>query len=109
MIHEAMVLEYAGRHLAMIELAAALKLLLYVSLLACIFTPWGMAAASAGFSAYLIGVAIYVAKLTVAGFLLAVFETGIAKMRIFRVDEFLGVALMLGLLGTLLLFVSRSL
>lgn len=109
MIHEAMVLEYAGRHLAMIELAAALKLLLYVSLLACIFTPWGMAAASAGFSAYLIGVAIYVAKLIVAGFLLAVFETGIAKMRIFRVDEFLGVALMLGLLGTLLLFVSRSL
>jgi formate hydrogenlyase subunit 4 len=109
MIHEAMVLEYAGRHLAMIELAAALKLLLYVSLLACIFTPWGMAAASAGFSAYLVGVAVYVAKLTVAGFLLAVFETGIAKMRIFRVDEFLGVALMLGLLGTLLLFVSRSL
>ena len=48
------------------------------------------------------------AKLAVGGFLLALFETAIAKMRVFRVPEFLGVALMLGLLGTLLLFVSRS-
>ena len=43
MVHEAMVLEYSGRHLAMIELAAALKLLLYLSLIACIFVPWGLA------------------------------------------------------------------
>ncbi len=43
MVHEAMVLEYSGRHLAMIELAAALKLLLYVSLIGCIFLPWGIA------------------------------------------------------------------
>ena len=49
------------------------------------------------------------AKLAVGGILLAVFETAIAKMRVFRVPEFLGAALMLGLLGTLLLFVSRSL
>ena len=56
-----------------------------------------------------IGVAAYVAKLAVGGFLLAVFETAIAKMRVFRVPEFLGAALMLGLLATLLLFVSRSL
>ena len=48
MVHEAMVLEYSGRHLAMIELAAALKLLLYVSLIACIFVPWGLAGAKAG-------------------------------------------------------------
>lgn len=109
MIHEAMVLEYSGRHLAMIELAASLKLLLYLSLLGCIFTPWGMAAAGDGLPAYLIGAMAYVGKLAVGGFLLAFFETRIAKMRVFRVDEFLGVALMLGLLGTLLLFVSRSL
>ncbi len=57
----------------------------------------------------LIGVVAYVAKLAGGGFLLAVFETSIAKMRVFRVPEFMGVALMLALLATLLLFVSRSL
>ncbi len=109
MVHEAMVLEYSGRHLAMIEFAASLKLLLYVSLIACIFVPWGIAAPGAGPAAYLTGAAFYLAKIAVATFLLAVFETGIAKMRVFRVPDFLGAALMLGLLGTLLLFVSRSL
>jgi formate hydrogenlyase subunit 4 len=109
MVHEAMVLEYSGRHLAMIELAAALKLLLYVSLIACVFMPWGLAVAVAGSLALAVGVLAYLVKLAVAGFLLALFETAIAKMRIFRVPEFLGAALMLGLLGTLLLFVSRSL
>jgi formate hydrogenlyase subunit 4 len=109
MVHEAMVLEYSGRHLALIDLSAELKLLLYVSLIACLFMPWGMAAPGAGLAALLIGVAAYVAKLAVCGFLLAVFETSIAKMRVFRVPEFMGVALMLALLATLLLFVSRSL
>jgi formate hydrogenlyase subunit 4 len=109
MVHEAMVLEYSGRHLAMIELAASLKLLLYVSLIAAIFAPWGMAESGAAPQAYLVGAGIYVVKLAVAGVLLAVFETSIAKMRVFRVPEFLGAALMLGLLGTVLLFVSRSL
>ena len=109
MVHEAMVLEYSGRHLALIELAASLKLLLYLSLLGCIFAPWGMATAGEGFWAYLAGVAIYLGKLAFGGLLLAMFETSIAKMRVFRVDQFMGAALMLGLLGTLLLFVSRSL
>jgi len=107
MVHEAMVLEYSGRHLAMIELAASLKLLLYLSLLACVFIPWGMAVAGDGLPAYFVGAMAYVGKLAVGGFLLALFETSIAKMRVFRVDEFLGAALMLGLLGTLLLFMSR--
>jgi formate hydrogenlyase subunit 4 len=109
MVHEAMVLEYSGRHLAMIEAAAMLKLLLYVSLLACVFLPWGIAVSGAGVRAYAIGIAAYVAKLAAGGILLAIFETSIAKMRVFRVPQFLGAALMLGLLGTLLLFVSRSL
>jgi formate hydrogenlyase subunit 4 len=109
MVHEAMVLEYSGRHLALIELSASLKLLLYVSLIACLFAPWGLAPPNAGVAALAIGLASYVAKLAVGGFLLALFETSIAKMRVFRVPEFLGAALMLGLLGTLLLFVSRSL
>jgi formate hydrogenlyase subunit 4 len=109
MVHEAMVLEYSGRHLAMIELAASLKLVLYVSLIACIFAPWGLAPASAGLGAYAIGLAVYIGKLFVGGLLLALFEMAIAKMRVFRYAEFLGAALMLGLLGALLVFVSKSL
>jgi len=108
MVHEAMVLEYSGRHLAVLELAAALKLLLYISLIACIFFPWGLAPPDSGPAAYAIGAASYAGKLLAGGFLLAFFETSIAKMRVFRVPDFLGIALMLGLLGMLLLFVSRS-
>jgi formate hydrogenlyase subunit 4 len=108
MVHEAMVLEYSGRHLAMIELAAAVKLLLYVSLIACIFFPWGLAPPNGDVAACVVGVAAYLAKLFAGGFLLVLFETSIAKMRVFRVPDFLGIALMLGLLGTLLRFMSRS-
>jgi formate hydrogenlyase subunit 4 len=108
MVHEAMLLEYSGRHLAVIEFAAALKLLLYISLIAALFFPWGMAGAGSGAAAYALGVAAYIVKLAIGGFLLVLFETSIAKMRVFRVPEFLGAALMLGLLGTLLLFVSRT-
>ena len=108
MVHEAMVLEYSGRHLAMIELGAFLKLLLYVSLIACVFLPWKIAVFGAGPLAYAVGAGSYVVKLAIAGFLLALFETATAKMRVFRIPQFLGAALMLGLLGTLLLFVSRS-
>lgn len=108
MVHEAMVLEYSGRHLAMIEFGAALKLLLYTSLVVCMFFPWQMTISGAGLAAYLAGAAAYLLKLAIAGILLALFETATAKMRVFRVPEFLGAALMLGLLGTLLRFVSRS-
>lgn len=108
MVHEAMVLEYSGRHLAMVELSASLKLLLYVSLIACIFAPWGLAGAEAGLAALAVGLLAYLAKLGVAAVLLGLFETAIAKMRVFRVPEFLGSAFMLGLLATLLLFVLRS-
>ena len=62
----------------------------------------------AGAAAHMIGLLAYVAKLALAGVLLALFETAFAKMRVFRVPDFLGAALMLGLLGTLLLFVSRG-
>lgn len=109
MVHEAMVLEYSGRHLAMIELAAALKLLLYMALIGSVFVPWGIAPANAGLDGLLLGFIFFVGKLVAGGAMLALFETSVAKMRVFRVPDFLGVALMLGLLGTLLLFVSRSL
>jgi formate hydrogenlyase subunit 4 len=109
MVHEAMVLEYSGRHLAMIELAASLKLLLMISAIACIFFPFGMVTGAAGAGRYFIGLGAYGLKLAVAGTLLGIFEMSIAKMRVFRVPNLLGGALMLGLLATLLLFVSVGL
>jgi formate hydrogenlyase subunit 4 len=108
MVHEAMVLEYSGRHLALIELAGSLKLLLYLSLIACVFLPWQVAPPPPAPGRSPMGLAAWLAKLAVGGGLLALFETSIAKMRVFRVPDFLGAALMLGLLATLLLFVSRS-
>jgi formate hydrogenlyase subunit 4 len=109
MVHEAMILEYSGRHLAVIELAAMLKLVLYVSLIVCVFVPWGLAIADASVADRLLGALLYLVKLGVAGVALGVFETSIAKMRVFRVPDFVGAALMLGFLGALLLFVSRTL
>jgi formate hydrogenlyase subunit 4 len=108
MVHEAMILEYSGRHLAVIEAAASLKLLLYLSLVLCLFAPWGVAVAGEDLASYAVGLAVYAAKLAIGGFLLALFETAVAKMRVFRVSDFLGIALMLGLLAMLLLFVSRG-
>jgi formate hydrogenlyase subunit 4 len=109
MVHEAMVLEYSGRHLALLEAAAMLKLLFYLSLVACVFAPWGIARAGAGFGDIGVGVAAYVLKLAAGGVLLALFEGSIAKMRVFRVAEFLGGALLLGVLATIFLYVSRAL
>ena len=108
MVHEAMILEYSGRHLAVIELASFLKLLLYVSLIGCVFAPWGLAPVGAGLWPHVLGIVAYVGKLAIAGTLLGLFETAIAKMRVFRVPAFLGAAFMMGILGVLLLFVSRG-
>ena len=108
MVHEAMILEYSGRHLAVVELAGSLKLLLYLSLIACVFLPWSVAPAGAGFGPLSLGFLLYVVKLAVGGGLLGFFETTIAKMRVFRVPDFLGAGLMLGILAVLLLFVTRS-
>ena len=108
MVHEAMVLEYSGRHLAVIELAASLKLLLYLSLIACVFAPWSLAPVGGGIAAMLIGLVAWFLKLALGGVLLAFFETSIAKMRVFRVPSFMGASLMLGFLAALLLFVTRS-
>jgi formate hydrogenlyase subunit 4 len=109
MVHEAMVLEYSGRHLALIEAAASLKLVAYLSLVACLFFPFGMVPTGSSPIFYPLGILAWIVKMTVLGTALATFETAIAKMRVFRVPEFLGGALVLGFLGTLLLFVSRVL
>jgi formate hydrogenlyase subunit 4 len=109
MVHEAMVLEYSGRHLALIEAAGMLRLTLYMSLIACVFVPWGLDTGSAAIGALLVGLLAYVAKIAVASVLLAGFETSIAKMRVFRYTEFLGGALLLALLAALFLYLEVAL
>lgn len=106
MVHEAMLLEYSGRHLAMMELAASLRMVLYISLIICIFAPIGIVTRDLSPASAVIAVFLYLGKVAIACLLLAIFETATAKMRLFRVPNLLGIALMLGLLGTLLLFVS---
>ncbi len=109
MVHEAMLLEASGRHLALWEMQAALKLLLWMSLLSALFLPWGVAPAVSGPVAWAVGLGAWVAKLFALGFALAVFESAVAKLRIFRVPEFLGAALLLAALAVALLFVSTGL
>ncbi len=108
MVHEAMVLEYSGRHLAMIEAAGQLKLVLYFSLVICLFVPYGIAPAQAGIAAWALGGAFYVGKLAVAAVALGVWEVSIAKMRVFRVSEFLGVAFIFAFLAILLSFLTQE-
>jgi formate hydrogenlyase subunit 4 len=100
MIHEAMVLEYSGRHLALMEWAAALKLFAYSCAGLALFFPWGVAEAN-DHTALLWAVPALTAKLIVGGFLLALIETVLAKMRIFRVPEYLATAFLLGVLALL--------
>ncbi|MBI1195033.1 MAG: formate hydrogenlyase [Gammaproteobacteria bacterium] len=100
MIHEAMILEYSGRHLALIEWAAQLKLMIYGVLIANIFFPWGIATTPTPV-ALLVAVAAITAKLSILGVLLATGESVLAKMRLFRVPAFLLLALTLGFVGLL--------
>ena len=100
MIHEAMILEYSGRHLALIEWASQLKLMLYGVLIANIFFPWGIAE-TFSLQALGSGLLVIIGKLAVLALFLAISETLLAKMRLFRVQEFLSFAYLLGLLGLL--------
>ncbi|HYC13769.1 MAG TPA: NADH-quinone oxidoreductase subunit H [Stellaceae bacterium] len=109
MVHEAMILEYSGRHLALVEAAAMLKLLLYVSLIAAIFVPWGMAVGPVAGGALALGLGTYAIKLGGGAVLLGVFETSIAKMRVFRYGEFLGAAFLLGILAAYFFYISQVL
>ncbi len=107
MIHEAMILEYSGRHLALIEWAASLKLYAYSCLGLALFFPWGIAERD-NFLALLTSIPILLVKLAVGGFLVALIETINAKMRIFRAPEFLGTAFLLAVLGMLVNLLLES-
>jgi formate hydrogenlyase subunit 4 len=100
MIHEALILEYSGRHLALIEWAASLKLFAYSCIGLALFLPWGVAEADAPM-ALLVALPVLVFKLAMGGALLALLETVSAKMRIFRVPEFLATAFLLAVIGML--------
>jgi formate hydrogenlyase subunit 4 len=100
MIHEALILEYSGRHLALMEWAASLKLFAYSCIGLALFFPWGVADARAPM-ALLLALPVLVLKLAIGGALLAFLETVSAKMRIFRAPEFLATAFLLAVLGML--------
>jgi formate hydrogenlyase subunit 4 len=104
-----MLLEASGRHLALWEYQAALKLTLWLALLAALFVPYGAAPEGAGPVAWAIGFGAWMVKMGALVVALAWFECAIAKMRVFRVPEFLGAALLLALLAAALLFVSTGL
>ncbi len=101
MIHEAMVLEYSARHLALIEWASALKLFNYSCIGLALFLPFGIAEGSSSWTAIAVATPVLVVKLAVGGFALALIETLSAKLRIFRAPEFLGTAFLLAVLAML--------
>ena len=101
MIHEAMLLEYSARHLALMEWAAALKLFNYACIGFALFVPWGIAAGEAGPSALALAIPALLAKLAAAGAGLALIETVSAKVRVFRAPEFLATAFLFAVLGLL--------
>jgi len=103
MIHEAMILEYSARHLALIEWASSLKLFAYISLGIALFVPYGIAEVG-NWAGLPLAIGLLLLKLTLAGAGLALLETVSAKMRIFRAPEFLGTAFLLAVLGLLIHF-----
>jgi formate hydrogenlyase subunit 4 len=106
MIHEAMILEYSGPYLALIEWAASLKLMIFLSLLANLFAPWGVATEISP-AAIALAVVALLLKLVLLSLLIAVVETRVAKLRLFRVPELLGVSFVLALLAVTSSFLLR--
>ena len=107
MIHEAMVLEYSGRYLALLEWASGIKLLVFFTLIANVFAPWGIATRITP-TALLIGLAVYLAKVAGLDVLIGTIECMFAKLRLFRVTDLLGVAFILALLGLLFFYILRG-
>ncbi len=103
MLHEAMVLEYSGRHLALIEWAKMIKLFLYAALGVALFFPWGIAGPAPLWELPL-SVLYLIIKMALVGVVIVLIETPLAKMRIFRVTEFLGMAFLFATIGMLSYF-----
>jgi len=101
MIHEAMLLEYSGRHLALMEWASMIKLLLFATLIIDLFMPWGICA-DPSWLGIMVALALWLFKLMVLLMVLAVFETSLAKLRLFEIPEYLGTAFVLAFLGLMI-------
>ncbi len=106
MIHEAMILEYSGPYLALVEWGAALKLLVFLALAANLFLPWGIAVSLAP-AALVVGLVSVIVKLGVLAAAVAVLETRVAKLRLFRVPELLSASFVLALLAVMSTFLAR--
>ena len=107
MIHEAMILEYSGRYLALVEWAAGLKLVVFLTLIANVFAPGGLATTLEP-TAVGVGLATYLLKVSALAVLIGVLESMFAKLRLFRVTDLLGVAFILALLGLVFFYVLRG-
>ncbi|QPD02371.1 MAG: Formate hydrogenlyase, membrane subunit HyfC [Candidatus Nitrospira kreftii] len=107
MIHEAMILEYSGRYLALVEWAAGLKLLVFLTLIANVFAPWGIATSMEP-AALGVGLAAYLVKVSGLAVLIGILESMFAKLRLFRVTDLLGAAFILALLGLVFFYVLRG-
>jgi formate hydrogenlyase subunit 4 len=101
MIHEALLLEYSARHLALMEWASALKLFNYACIGFALFIPWGVSTGQGGPLALLASIPVLATKLIAAGGVLALIETVSAKLRVFRAPEFLATAFLFAVLGLL--------
>jgi formate hydrogenlyase subunit 4 len=107
MIHEAMLLEYSGRYLALLEWAAGIKLLVFLSVIANVFAPWGIAT-SVTPAKVAVGMVVYVVKVSALALIIGVIESMFAKLRLFRVPELLGAAFILSLLALVFFYTLRG-
>lgn len=107
MIHEAMLLEYSGRYLALLEWAAGIKLVVFLSVIANVFAPWGIAT-SVTPAKVAVGIAVYVVKISALAVVIGVIESMFAKLRLFRVPELLGAAFILSLLALVFFYTLRG-
>lgn len=107
MIHEAMLLEYSGRYLALMEWAAGIKLLVFLTLIVNVFAPWGIATSVAPV-ALATGAVVYVLKVAGLAVVIGVIESMFAKLRLFRVPELLGAAFILALLALVFFYTLRG-
>src|SRR3989475_3793262 len=107
MIHEAMILEYSGRYLALVEWASGIRLLVFLTLIVNVFAPWGIATTLTPV-ALGVGLGVYILKVAGMAVLIGVIESMFAKLRLFRVTDLLGVAFILALLGVLFFYILRG-
>jgi formate hydrogenlyase subunit 4 len=107
MIHEAMLLEYSGRYLALLEWAAGIKLVVFLSVIANVFAPWGIAT-SVTPASVAVGMAVYLVKVSALAVVIGVIESMFAKLRLFRVPELLGAAFILSLLALVFFYTLRG-